>query len=95
MIEQTGTTTIGRYELVRELGRGAMGQVYLAYDPHLNRQVAIKVIIESGSDDAYFWKAFQREAKLIGSLRHPNILTVYDFGSANGQAYLVMEYVDG
>ena len=90
---------LGRYQLLRVLGRGAMGLVYEGIDPKLNRKVAIKVILTSRIDDAElraeYSARFTQEAQAVARLNHPNIVTVYDFGEENGVAYLVMELIAG
>lgn len=90
---------LGRYQLLRVLGRGAMGLVYEGVDPKLNRRVAIKVILTSRIDDpevrADYSSRFIHEAQAVARLNHPNIVTVYDFGEENGVAYLVMELIAG
>jgi len=93
------TRTLGRYELERELGKGAMGTVYLGRDPHINRVVAIKAIPlaeEFEEDDLQEARArFFREAEMAGRLNHPAIVTVYDAGEDQGLAYIAMEYLRG
>jgi eukaryotic-like serine/threonine-protein kinase len=90
---------LGRYELLEELGCGAMGRVFRARDPRINRVVAIKAIdlaaeFEPGDmNDAR--QRFFREAEAAGRLNHPNIVTVFDIGEAQGFAYMAMEYVTG
>ena len=88
------TLNFGKYEVTRELGKGAMGVVYLAYDPVLERQVAIKTIgvMESDQD---LKERFIREARSAGKLRHNNIITIYDFGEQEGQLFIAMEYLEG
>ena len=90
---------LGRYVIERRLGRGAMGAVYLAKDPRINRSVAIKAIpIEKEFEDEELKEArlrFYREAESAGRLTHPNIITVYDAGEDKGLAYIAMEYVPG
>lgn len=90
---------LGRYQLLRVLGRGAMGLVYEGVDPKLNRRVAIKVIQMSRIDDAAlraeYASRFITEAQAVARLNHPNIVTVYDFGEEGGVAYLVMELIAG
>ena len=89
---------LGRYELQRLLGRGAMGLVYLGLDPKLNRRVAIKVVETTHLDAeqrADYSERFVREARAVARLNHPNIVTVYDFGEEDGIAYLVMELIAG
>jgi serine/threonine protein kinase len=86
---------IGKYEIVGKLGQGAMGLVFKAYDPILNRHVAIKTMsAESGADED-LRKRFQREAQSAAGLNHPNIITVFDFGEENGRAYMAMELLEG
>jgi serine/threonine-protein kinase len=91
------TQRIGRYKILGELGRGAMGIVYKAEDPNLDRVVALKTIVLE--TDAEGRKEYERrfflEAKAAGKLNHPNIVTVYDFGEEDGVAYLAMELVGG
>jgi predicted Ser/Thr protein kinase len=85
----------GKFEIVRTIGKGAMGEVFLAKDPHLNREVAIKTILADGGFDDKAKANFEFEAKATAQLNHPNIVTVFDFGYQVGNAYLVMEYVEG
>jgi tRNA A-37 threonylcarbamoyl transferase component Bud32 len=93
--------TIGRYEIEREIGRGAMGVVYLARDPHLHRQVAVKTysLPEGISEELakQFHERFLREARAAASLSHPGIVTVYDAGEdpARDLPYIAMEFVPG
>ncbi len=89
---------IGRYEIVGQLGHGAMGTVYKATDPLMDRTVAVKTILAAalaGPQAAEYRERFQREARAAGRLSHPGIITVYDVGEHEGLAYLVMEYVAG
>ena len=92
-------TNIGPYKIVRELGRGAMGVVYLAQDDQLGRQVAIKTILlepgleEQQSADAH--SRFLREARAAAALSHPHIITIYSIGEHEQQPYIVMEFIDG
>ena len=90
---------LGRYVIERRVGRGAMGAVYLAKDPRINRPVALKVIpIEKEFEDEELKEArlrFYREAESAGRLTHPNIVTVFDAGEDKGLAYIAMEYVPG
>ena len=87
---------IGRYKILGELGRGAMGVVYRAEDPNLDRIVALKTIsLEKAEGRAEYQKRFMLEAKAAGKLSHPNIVTVYDFGEAEGLAYMAMELIEG
>lgn len=83
-------------EITRLIGRGGMGAIYQAQQLALDRTVAIKLIAREVAGDTAFIERFEREAKTLAKLSHPNIVTVYDFGrTADGQAYLIMEYVDG
>src|SRR5579862_4613579 len=90
--------TIGRYEIIEELGHGAMGTVYRAKDPAMDRVVAVKTILslaiasEQGSE---FRERFYREARASGALAHPGIVAVFDVGEHEGLPFLVMEFVDG
>ncbi|MCX7893517.1 MAG: serine/threonine protein kinase [Burkholderiales bacterium] len=88
---------LGRYEVLAEVGRGAMGVVYRARDPVLDRVVAVKTIIvpADAAERAEYEARFFQEAKAAGSLNHPAIVTVYDAGNAGDVAYIAMEYVDG
>ncbi len=81
---------IGRYVIERRLGAGAMGVVYCAFDPELQRRVAIKVLRGGGSASR-----LRREAQLLARLRHPNVVAVYDVGEHDGQTFVAMELVDG
>ncbi|MFZ3174009.1 MAG: serine/threonine-protein kinase [Thiobacillus sp.] len=93
----TSQTIIGRYEVVATLGQGAMGTVYKAVDPLIERTVAIKTINLNLSKEerAEFEERFYREAKSAGRLNHPNIVTIYDVGEVDDIAYIAMEYLDG
>lgn len=90
---------LGRYELRRILGKGAMGVVYEGFDPTLGRRVAIKTILKSAVIDEETERAylarFAREARAVGRLNHPHIVQVYDFGEQGEVAYLVMEFIEG
>jgi serine/threonine-protein kinase len=90
-------SAIGRYELVAELGRGAMGAVYRALDPLIQREVAVKTIRMhlAPREEADFRARFMREAKAAGRLDHPSIVTIYDAGEWHGVAYIVMAYLPG
>ena len=82
-------------EILECLGRGGMGVVYKARQPRLDRLVALKILAPEKERDPRFAERFTREAKALARLNHPNIVTVHDFGEANGFYYLMMEYVDG
>ncbi len=85
----------GRYELHRRLGRGGMAEVYLARDQMLDRPVAVKVLFPALATDAGFVERFRREAQSAANLQHPNVVSVFDWGEANGTYFIVMEYVEG
>jgi uncharacterized protein YjdB len=85
----------GKYEFVRELGRGGMGIVFMARDRELHRNVAIKVLSPSWLTDEAMVQRFQREARTIASLRHEAIVSVYDVGRAGGLHYFVMDFIEG
>src|ERR1700676_1370979 len=88
----------GRYEILEELGRGAMGVVYKARDPLIDRTVAIKTVdLDSSPDrtEASFERRFYREAKSAGQLNHLNIVTIHDVGRSGGSAYIAMEFLEG
>lgn len=86
---------IGKYEILAELGKGAMGVVYKAQDPFLGRLVAIKTMSSSLRDDANLLQRFYREAQAAGNLRHANIVTIYDLGEENGIPFIAMEFLEG
>ncbi|MCI0399531.1 MAG: protein kinase [Chloroflexi bacterium] len=86
---------IGRYEIKREIGRGGMAVVYLAFDPRVERNVALKVLPPRSQLDTDLRNRFEREAKIIASLEHPAIVPIYDYGEHEGQPYLVMRYMSG
>jgi len=85
----------GRYEVVKELGRGTMGVVYQAHDPQIDRMVALKILRPDRVVSQDFVLRFLREAKAIGRISHPNIVTVYDVGQDHGTIYIAMEYLEG
>ena len=89
---------IGRYEILEELGHGAMGTVYKAKDPAMDRVVALKTIISlvlASEQGTEFRERFYREARAAGGLAHPGIVTVFDVGEHEGVPYLVMEFING
>lgn len=90
-----GQTLSGRYKIDDLLGQGGMSAVYKAYDPNLKRVVAIKLVHSHLSTDQEFVRRFEEEASVVASLRHPNIVQVYDFNSDLGNNYMVMEFVPG
>src|SRR5881275_3253039 len=85
----------GRYRIMRKLGAGGMANVYLAEDQELGRRVAIKILNERHANDEQFVERFRREAKNAAGLSHPNVVSVYDRGEAEGTYYIAMEYVEG
>ena len=87
--------TVGRYEIERRIGEGAMADVYRAHDPSINRVLAIKVLKSELRQDAGISARFLREARAAGALSHPNIVTIYDVGEADGYPYIAMELLDG
>ena len=84
-----------RYKVIKAIGEGGMANVYLAWDTILEREVAVKVLRGDLADDEKFVRRFQREANSASSLRHPNIVEMYDVGEDNGKYFIVMEYVNG
>ena len=88
-------STIGRYQILERLGQGGMGVVYRAFDPQIERDVAIKVISAQLVDQSEHRERFFREARAAGRLAHKNIITIFDLGEDNGQPYIAMEYVEG
>lgn len=84
-----------RYKITSLIGQGGMADVYLAYDSILKRDVAIKLLRESLADDPVHVERFRREASVVASISHPNIIEIYDFGEDHNQYYIAMEYVPG
>ena len=99
MITGGAKPTLGRYEIIKEIGKGAMGTVYLGKDPKINREVAIKTMALSqefeGDELQDVKERFFREAETAGMLNHPNIVTMYDAGEEHDLAYIAMEYLQG
>src|SRR5262245_41662990 len=91
--------TIGRYEILKEIGRGAMGLVYLAHDPRIDRHVAIKTIHAPKAlpdeEAEEIRQRFAREAQAAGRLQHPGIVTIFDVDEADGTYFIAMEYIEG
>ncbi len=85
----------GRYQIVEELGRGSMGVVYKAHDPQIDRILALKVLRSDRITSPAFVDRFFKEAKAVGRLSHPNIVTVYDIGEDHGSIYIAMEFLQG
>src|SRR5688572_12333360 len=94
MALQTGAR-LGPYEVLGPLGAGGMGEVYRALDTRLDREVAVKVLPERLAEDASALSRFEREAKALAALSHPNVLTVLDFGRDGAVAYTVTELLEG
>ncbi|MGH9363956.1 MAG: protein kinase domain-containing protein, partial [Thermoanaerobaculia bacterium] len=88
-------TPLGPYEIVSPIGAGGMGEVYRARDERLKREVAIKVLPSSFSQDPDRLRRFEHEAQAAGGLNHPNITAVYDIGSHEGAPYIVTELLEG
>src|SRR5215831_926291 len=91
----TSGTRLGPYEIQSPLGAGGMGEVYRAKDTRLDRIVAIKILPTHLSDNPEFKQRFEREARTVSLLNHPNICHLYDVGSQDGTDFLVMEFLDG
>jgi serine/threonine-protein kinase len=87
--------TLQHYKIVKQLGRGGMGEVYLAEDTKLNRQVALKVLTTAVADNPEYRSRFKREAQAIAALNHPNIVTIHAVEESEGKLFLVMELVKG
>ena len=100
LLSETTGTTLGRYKLLRKIGLGGMGEVWLAEDPRLHRRVAIKILPVHNQQDREFLQRFEREARAAAALNHPHILPVHDYGDqklpdGQGMTYIVMPYVTG
>ncbi|MGD0708149.1 MAG: serine/threonine-protein kinase [Anaerolineaceae bacterium] len=87
--------TVGPYQILAQLGQGGMATVYKAYHEALDRYVALKVLHPAFTDDATFMTRFQREARVVARLDHPNIVPIYDFAEYEGRPYLVMKFIEG
>src|SRR5271169_7069565 len=94
-MSQASGTKLGPHEIQTALGAGGMGEVYRARDTRLERTVAVKILPSHLSSNPEAKQRFEREARTISSLNHPNICVLHDVGSQDGTSYLVMEYVDG
>ncbi|MBI5955741.1 MAG: serine/threonine protein kinase, partial [Chloroflexi bacterium] len=94
MYDLTGKT-LGPYRIIEQLGRGGMATVYKAYEPSLDRYVALKILASFYAEDEAFRSRFKREATAIAKLEHPNILPIYSFGEEMGISYIAMKYVPG
>ncbi len=91
----TTGTTIGHYKIDREIGRGGMGVIFLAHDTRLGRTVALKALPEDVAADPDRLQRFEREARVLASLNHPNIAAIYGLEEADGRKYLALEHVEG
>src|SRR5215472_4304318 len=91
----TAGTRLGPYEVLAPIGAGGMGEVYRARDTRLDRTVAVKILPSHLSENTEAKERFDREARTISSVNHPNICTLYDVGHQDGIDYLVMEYLEG
>ena len=91
----SGTTILGKYEILQQLGSGAMGVVYRGRDTVLDREVALKVMRAESQAFPEMSERFNREARACAKLHHQNIVTIYDFGEAESSSYIVMELLDG
>ena len=91
----THAETIGKYEIIAELGRGGMGTVYRAKDPILDRVVALKTVLRDVVGEPGMRERFLREARSAARLQHPNIVTVYEFGEVEGVPFIAMEFIEG
>lgn len=88
-------TTLGHYEILEPLAAGGMGEVYVARDRHLDREVAVKVLPESLAENARALERLEREAKILAGVSHPNVLTVHDFSAEDGVRFAVTELLSG
>jgi serine/threonine protein kinase len=86
---------VGQYRIIRPLGRGGMGEVYLAQDMKLERTVALKLLPHDLASDRQRMRRFEQEAKTASSLNHPNILTIFEIGEADARRFIATEYIDG
>src|SRR5258706_3963943 len=91
----TAGLQVGPYRIMEQLGQGGMATVYQAYHASLDRYVAIKVLHQAFMEDPSFLARFQREARVVAKLEHPNIVPIYDYAEYEGQPYLVMKFIEG
>jgi serine/threonine-protein kinase len=89
------TGTVGAYVIERRVGRGGMGEVYLAHDSRLGRKVALKLLRPDLTGHPDVTRRFEQEARAASSLNHPNIVTIYEIGEVGDRRFLAMEFVDG
>src|SRR5215813_5352937 len=88
-------TTLGHYKLIQKIGAGGMGEIYLAEDPRLNRRVALKLLPAHFTKDPDRVRRFVQEAQAASALNHPNIITIFEIGEADGAHYMVTEFIQG
>jgi serine/threonine protein kinase len=93
--KDTDIETISHYQILRKIGRGGMGEVYLAEDTRLNRKVALKLLPIEFTKDTERIRRFEQEARVVSALNHPNILTIHDIGQTDTSSFIASEYVDG
>src|SRR5262245_54354987 len=94
-MESSANKTISHYRIVSKLGAGGMGEVYLAQDTKLDRQVALKILPDELASNPDRMRRFVQEAKSAAALNHPNIATIHEIGESNNVNYIAMEFIDG
>ena len=94
-VEKSAFDQVGRYKVVELIGEGSMAEVYKAYDPEIDRTLALKMLKEEWCRDEEYVGRFMREAKAAGAFSHPNIVTVYDIGKIDSRPYIIIELIDG
>ncbi|HUG34808.1 MAG TPA: transporter substrate-binding domain-containing protein [Anaerolineales bacterium] len=87
--------SLGQYQIIKPIGQGGMARIYLAYQPSIKREVAVKVLASTLQENESFMNRFSREVELIAQLQHPQIVPVYDYGEQDGETYIVMAYLRG
>ena len=87
--------SLGQYQIIKPIGQGGMARIYLAHQPSIKREVAVKVLASTLHENESFMNRFSREVELIAQLQHPQIIPVYDYGEQDGQTYIVMAYIRG